>query len=435
MSERTLAIILAGGKGTRLEPLTQDRAKPAVPFAGGYRIIDFPMSNCVNSGLFQMLVLTQYKSLSLDRHLDMAWKPLFQRDFGAYLEVISPQQRITDEWYRGTADAVYQNIYSIEQARPDYVLLLAGDHVYSMDYREMLAFHREQKADVTLGAYRVPVEEAALQFGCVQVDRSQRVVGFEEKPAKPTSIPGDPGYALASMGIYVFNTKFLLETLCTNATKPSCGHDFGHHILPAAHAHSRVFAFPFLSSGGGGTAYWKDVGTLDAYFDATIELLKLDSPFNMDNEAWPIRTYKPNLPAPQFLTDGADLDNACVRDSIVCAGSKVISAAVSKSVLGYRSRILKGASLDQSILMGNVTIGRNAQLRRTIVEKHAVIPDGLRVGFDRETDEARGFTISPDGITVVPRGFRGTDLSISAGPLSASSDFDFKPRLKPVKFQ
>jgi glucose-1-phosphate adenylyltransferase len=402
-NKRTLAIILAGGKGSRLDPLTQDRAKPAVPFAGGYRIIDFPMSNCINSGMFQVLVLTQYKSLSLDRHLDMAWKPLFQRDLGAYLEVIPPQQRIDNDWYLGTAHAVYQNIYSIEQMPPDNVLILAGDHAYSMDYREMLHFHLEHDADVTVGAYRVPVEEAAHQFGVIQTDRHQRVIGFEEKPARPTPIPGDPAHALASMGIYVFKTRFLFDSLLDNAAKPDGGHDFGHHILPAVYADSNVFSYT-LRAPGGGAAYWKDVGTLDAYYEATQDLLRVDSPLRMDDEDWPIRTFKPNLPPPIFLLGGDAANDGSLRDSIVCSGSKIVGAAMSKSVLGYKCHISPGSRLDGSILLGNVTVGRDVQLRRTIVDKDSMIPDGSRIGFDRAADEARGFTVSPGGITVVPRG-------------------------------
>ncbi len=401
----TLTIILAGGKGARLEPLTNERAKPAVPFAGGYRIIDFALSNCINSGLMQLLVLTQYKSLSLERHLELAWKPLFLRELGAYLDVIPPQHRITEEWYRGTADAVYQNIYSIERANPVDVLILGGDHIYSMDYREMLQFHRERQADVSLGAIEVPVAEAAHQFGVVQVDRSQRVIGFQEKPARPIPLPDKPRHAFASMGIYVFNSKFLLDTLCTNATKTGGGHDFGHHILPDAFNQARVFAFPFSASGGGGPAYWKDVGTLDAYFESTMELLHLDSPLDLDNEQWPIRTFKPNLAPPRFLSDGAQEGDSSVSDSIVCGGSKLVNATISRSVLGYKSILSPGVRVHNSMLLGDVRIGRHVQLRNTIIDKHSQIPDGMRIGFDRATDEARGFTVSPGGITVVRRGF------------------------------
>ena len=406
MSLKTLAIILAGGKGARLDPLTTDRAKPAVPFAGGYRIIDFPLSNCVNSGLFQVLVLPQYKSLSLDQHLELAWKRLFQRELGAYLNVIPPQQRIADEWYQGTADAVYQNIYTIEYSQPDDVLILAGDHVYAMDYREMLQFHHEHQADVTIGTHRVPVAEAARQFGIVQVDSSQRVLGFQEKPAEPTPLPKDPGRTLASMGIYVFKTKFLLDTLCTNAADPKTGNDFGHHILPAVLPTAHLAAFPFRSPGGDETSYWKDVGTLDAYFDANQDLLSDSAPAYFCDESWPIRTFKPNLPPPVILSDSKEAICGSLHDSIICAGSKLVGADVSRSILGYKSRVSPGAHLEDAILLGDVTVGRDARLRRTIVDKHARIPDFDRIGFDREADVARGFTISAGGVTVIPRGFR-----------------------------
>lgn len=405
MRLQTLAIILAGGKGSRLEPLTTHRAKPAVPFAGGYRIIDFPLSNCINSGLFQVLVFTQYKSLSLDQHLDLAWKPLFQRELGANLDVIPPQQRITNDWYRGTADAVYQNIYSIKYADPDDVLILAGDHIYAMDYREMLQFHREHQADVTIGTLRVPVAEAALQFGIVQVDPSLRVVGFQEKPAEPVPIPEDPGHTLASMGIYVFKTRFLLDALCANASEAEERHDFGHNVLPAILPASRMVAFPFRSPDGKAHPYWKDVGTLDAFFDANQELLSDNAPAYFRDEGWPIRTFRPNLPPPVILSDSKNRISGSVHDSIICAGSKLLGADVSRSILGYKSCISPGARLDETILLGDVAIGRNVQLRRTIVDKHARIPDFSRIGFDQDADLARGFTISPRGVTVVPKGF------------------------------
>ncbi len=405
MPTRTLTIILAGGKGSRLEPLTAERAKPAVPFAGGYRIIDFPMSNCVNSGLFQVLVLPQYKSLSLDRHLDLAWKPLFLRELGAFLDVVPPQQRVDEEWYRGTADAVYQNIYSIEQAQPDDVLILAGDHIYAMDYREMLDFHRTHDADVTVGAYRVPLEEAARQFGVIQTDKSHRVIGFQEKPARPTPLPGDPRHTLASMGIYVFKTKFLLETLCAMATEPEHGHDFGHHVLPELLQGPRVMAYPFRAPRGSPNPYWKDVGTIDAYYEAHQDLLQSDSPLKLDWEHWPIRTYKPNLSPPMFLTARQEACYGSVRDSLVCAGCRLVGASLAKSVLGYRCQVSSGSRLENSILLGDVTIGRNVQMRKVIVDKFVQVPDEMRIGFDRRDDLSRGFTISPGGVTVVPRGF------------------------------
>ncbi len=406
MINKTLTIILAGGKGTRLEPLTLERAKPAVPFGGSYRIIDFPMSNCINSGLFRVLVLTQYKSLSLDRHLERAWMPLFQRELGAFLELIPPQQRVSEDWYRGTADAVYQNIYSIQSIQPDDVLVLAGDHVYAMDYREMLAFHREQDADLTVGTYRVPIAEAARQFGVIQVDNTHRVVGFEEKPEHPRHIPNDDQHALASMGIYVFKTQFLMNALMADAASATSGHDFGHNILPQTFPTSRVFAFPFCSAGSGNTDYWRDVGTLDAYFRANQDLLSVSPPLALDNDDWPIRTFKPNLPPPVFLTDSSDIRNLNLENSMVGSGSKIVGACISGSVLGHRCIVEANSSVVDSILMGNVRLGRDVRLRRVIVDKDAELASGTSIGFDPDQDLARGFTISPQGITVVPRGYR-----------------------------
>jgi glucose-1-phosphate adenylyltransferase len=410
MSEHVLSIILAGGKGTRLEPMTNERAKPAVPFAGAYRIIDFPLSNCFNSGYFQILVLTQYKSLSLDRHLDVGWKSVFPREFGAYLEVVPPQQRIEDEWYRGTADAVYQNIYSIDHCRPDYVLILAGDHVYTMDYREMVQFHIQNRADVTVGAYRVPVEEAAGQFGVIQIARDQRVIGFQEKPQFPTPIPGDDGHTLASMGIYVFSTSFLVDTLCRNAGQPNAGHDFGHHILPAIYPTQRVFAYPF-SSPGNATSYWRDVGTLDAYYQAHRDLLQSTAPLDLYNRTWPIRSFRPNLPPPLIVSNKGSSNGACwggrgVRDCIICPGSVIDNADANQSILGYETRIGDRAVIDECILLGGTDVGAGAQLRRTIVDKYAKIAAGARIGFDPDEDRAKGYTVSEAGITVVPRGRR-----------------------------
>ncbi len=404
MRERTLAIILAGGKGSRLEPLTRARAESAVPFGGSYRIIDFALSNCVNSELHQILVLTQYKSLSVDRHLDLGWKPLFPRELGTFLNVIPPQHRIEGEYYRGTADAVYQNLESILETQPENVLILAGDHVYTMDYRTMIAFHRAQRADVTIGTYRVPVAEAAGQFGVVNIDPDLRVIGFQEKPLQPPSIPGDPGYTLASMGIYIFSTRFLVDILRQNAGQAKCGHDFGHDILPQIYPTDRVFAFPFRAPGGE-PPYWRDVGTLDAYFEAHQEMLLPDSHFKWRDRRWPLRAFKPNLPPPLLLST-ADGGDARVTNSIVCAGSIIQDAHVSRSVIGNECLIHAGAVLEDCILLGRVEIGTGAHLRRTIVDKDSLIPADCRIGFSPDVDRARGFVVSAGNVTVVPDGYR-----------------------------
>ena len=328
-----VAVVLAGGKGSRLEPLTRDRAKPAVTFGGTYRIIDFALSNCLNSGIRRMLVLTQYKAMSLDRHINLGWRRFFCRELGEFIDVVPPQQRIDEQWYQGTADAVYQNIYTIEKERPEYVVILAGDHIYKMNYRTMVEYHRENDADLTIGALRVS-PEAAREFGVMQVDAKHRVVGFQEKPAHPQTIPGDPRHCLASMGIYVFTARFLFEQLCQDATRNRSTHDFGRDLIPAIISHQRVFAFPFRDENRKGDAYWRDVGTLDAYFEANMDLVSVDPQLNMYDQRWPIRTYQPNYPPPKFVFSGRNGDyERCGRamDSIVCAGT-IVSGGASSGV-------------------------------------------------------------------------------------------------------
>lgn len=400
MLERVLTIILAGGKGTRLEPLTTERAKPAVPFGGSYRIIDFALSNCVNSGLLQILVLTQYNSISVDRHLELGWKPLFQRELGAFLNLIPPQHRIEGEHYRGTADAVAQNIDAIEEAQSDYVLILAGDHIYTMDYRSMVRFHVENRADVTIGAYRVPVAEAAGQFGVISIDEEQRVTGFQEKPEQPATIPGDEQHTLASMGIYVFSTRFLINEL-----RKQAGHDFGRDVLPRVYSTQRVFAFPFRAPGGE-DPYWRDVGTIDAYFEAHQDLMRPNSLLNWHDRRWPLRTYKPNLPPPVLLSTSED-SNSLVTNCIICAASVVRDARVLRSIIGHESRIDPGAIVEDCIFLGRVHIGAGAKLRRTIVDKDATIAPDSRIGYSAEADRARGFVVSAGNVTVVPHSYRG----------------------------
>ncbi|MBC8116776.1 MAG: glucose-1-phosphate adenylyltransferase, partial [Candidatus Saccharimonas sp.] len=371
---------------------------------GAYRIIDFALSNCVNSGLAQVLLLTQYKSLSLERHIESGWRHLFQRELGASLDILPPQHRVTEEWYRGTADAVYQNIYSIEQFQPDQVLILAGDHIYTMDYREMLRFHNETGADVTVGALPVPVDEAARQFGVIQVNSSLRVVGFQEKPKHPITLPGEPESTLASMGIYIFSTQVLKDLLCHNANQADCGHDFGHDILPVVLRDRLVCAFQFQTPGSGAAAYWRDVGTIDAYFEANQDLLRHDAPLDLRNTAWPIRTFKPNLPPPVFVSAEDRQSPSHICDSIVCAGSVIVDASVTDSVIGYNARLGPGSSVEGCVLFHGTELGPDVRLRRTILDKYVTLGRGTRIGFDADEDIARGFTISPNGITVVPQG-------------------------------
>ncbi len=411
MMNRTLTVVLAGGKGSRLEPLTRDRAKPAVPFGGGYRIIDFTLSNCLNSGLRKIQVLTQYKAQSLDRHIQLAWQKYFPRDVGDFIDVVPPQQRIADEWYQGTADAVYQNIYAIERERPQYVVILAGDHIYKMDYARLVRFHIESKADMTVGALRVPRMDAT-EFGVMQVTTDGRIIGFQEKPADPRPIPGDSEHALASMGIYVANASFLFEQLCQDATRADSPHDFGRSIIPSIIDDHRVFAFPFMDENRKQQAYWRDVGTLDAYFEANMDLVSVDPQLNVYDDRWPIRTHQPNFPPPKFVFGQDDPDGRCgmAIDSIVCQGTILSGGQVRRSVLGPNVRIHSHADVQDAILFEGVEIGRNARVRRAIIDKGVRIPRDAEIGFDHERDRANGFTVSEGGVVTIAKADLGEEL-------------------------
>lgn len=396
------AVVLAGGKGSRLEPLTRDRAKPAVPFGGAYRIIDFVLSNCLNSGLRKMLVLTQYKAMSLDRHINLGWQRFFCRELGEFLDVVPPQQRIDEQWYQGTADAVYQNIYTIEKVRPECVIILAGDHIYKMNYRRMVAHHKRHGADLTIGALRVPVA-AASAFGVMAVDDANRIVGFQEKPEHPRTIPDDPDYCLASMGIYVFTARFLFEQLCQDATQRDSSHDFGRDLIPSIINTHRVFAFPFRDENRKQDAYWRDVGTLDAYYEANMDLVSVDPQLNMYDMRWPIRSYYPNYPPPKFVFSGKGDEDRCGRalDSVICQGSIVSGGLVEHSILGCNVRVNSYAHVEDSILFEGVDIGRRARIRRSIIDKGVEIPPGIEIGFDPDLDRSRGFTVTNRGVVVI----------------------------------
>jgi glucose-1-phosphate adenylyltransferase len=403
--QSVLAVILAGGKGERLEPLTRDRAKPAVPFGGVYRIIDFTMSNCLNSGLRRMLMLTQYKAMSLDRHINVAWQRYVCRELGEFIDVVPPQQRIDEHWYQGTADAVYQNIYAIEKARPEHVVILAGDHIYKMDYQRMVQYHRERQADATVAALRVRTEQAARQYGVMEIDADWNVVGFQEKPAEPREIPGEPGLCLASMGIYVFTSRFLFEQLIEDARRQDSAHDFGRNVLPAVIGTQRIVAFPFRDENLKQDAYWRDVGTLDAYYAANMDLIAVDPQLNLYDERWPIRTHQPNLPPPKFVFAEPALEGrrGSAVDSIVCAGTIVSGGRVERSILGPRVRINSYSQVQDSILFDGVDVGRGARIRRAIVDKGVCIPPGAEVGFDAARDRGRGYVVSEGGVTVIPK--------------------------------
>ncbi len=400
----TTTVVLAGGKGTRLEPLTLDRAKPAVPFGGNYRIIDFVLSNAINSGLRRLLVLTQYKALSLDRHINLGWRQYFCAELGEFLDVVPPQQRIDEHWYQGTADAVYQNIFVIEKDRPEYVVILAGDHIYKMNYLSMIEFHRDMEADLTVGALNVS-HEAAKSFGVIEIDKQSRITGFEEKPDNPKTIPGDDQTCLASMGIYVFTARFLFEQLCRDATEGTSQHDFGKNIIPSIIDSHRVFAFPFQDENRKRQAYWRDVGTLDAYFEANMDLIDVDPQLNLYDQDWPIRTLQPNLPPPKFVfgSDGDTRRCGQAIDSIVCPGTILSGGRVQRSVISPNVRVNSYASVEDSIIFSGVNVGRHARIRRAIVDKYVSIPPGFEVGFDLEKDVSRGFTVSPSGIVVISR--------------------------------
>jgi glucose-1-phosphate adenylyltransferase len=399
-----LGVVLAGGKGERLEPLTRDRAKPAVPFGGNYRIIDFTLSNCLNSGLRKMLVLTQYKAMSLDRHINLGWRRLLCRELDEFIDVVPPQQRIDEHWYQGTADAVYQNIYTLEKERPDHVVVLAGDHIYKMHYGTLVQFHKDSGADLTVGALRVRASESR-HFGVIEVDDHQRIVGFQEKPADPVTIPGDPRHIYASMGIYVFTARFLFEQLCIDATRSGSRHDFGHDIIPSIIDTHRIYAFPFHDENRKIDSYWRDVGTLDAYFEANMDLISVDPQLNMYDERWPIRTYLPNYPPAKFVfaEEGPNARRGQALDSIVCQGSIISGGTVERSILGNNTRVNSFAHVQDSILLDHVDIGRHARVRRAIIDKGVRIPSGTEVGFDAEHDRARGFTVSEGGVVVIAK--------------------------------
>jgi len=402
--KRVLTLVLAGGKGSRLEPLSRDRAKPAVPFGAIYRIIDFTLSNCINSGLRRILVLTQYKAASLDRHINLGWRFLC-RELGEFIEVLPPQQRIDENWYQGTADAVYQNIYSIEKWHPDYVLILSGDHVYKMDYSALIDQHIESNADVTIGCIPVPLEEGD-QFGIMYVDGEQRVVDFKEKPRNPDPMPDDPTRCLASMGIYVFNTNFLFEQLCRDATQPDSNHDFGRNIIPAVIPTHNVRAYPFRDKNTGEQCYWRDVGTLDAYYEANMDLVSVKPELNLYDQTWPIRTYQAPSPPPKFVfaqSEGPDPRVGQALDSLVSPGCIVSGGRVIRSVLSPNVRVNSWATVEDSILFEGVDVGRRARIRRAIIDKGVRVPEGAQIGYDSEADRARGYTVTESGITVIAK--------------------------------
>lgn len=400
MRNRVMAVILAGGKGARLDPLTRERAKPAVPFGGAYRIIDFTLSNCHNSGIRKMFLLTQYKAMSLDRHMQMGWSRYFCREMGEFADVVPPQNRIDESWYLGTADAVYQNIFLIEKERPEYVIILAGDHVYKMNYRRLIGFHIQNHADVTVSSLQVPVEVAAKQFGVLEINEENRILGFEEKPEHPKTIPGNPEMCYASMGIYIFKADALFEELRKDACNKNSFRDFGADIIPAMIGSKQVFSFSFKDENRKLETYWRDVGTLDAYFEANMDLVSVDPLLNLYDDQWPIYTYHPNYPPPKFVfADHQRFGHA--KDSIVCPGCIVSGGTVSHSVLSHGVRVNSFATVEDSLVFSGVQVGRHSQIRRAIIDKDIDIPPGTQIGIDPEMDRARGFQITEKGVVIV----------------------------------
>jgi glucose-1-phosphate adenylyltransferase len=395
---KIFTIILAGGQGERLYPLTKDRAKPAVPFGGIYRIIDFTLSNCLNSGLRKIVVLTQYKSFSLDKHLRLGWN-IFNNELNEYIEQIPPQQRISDQWYQGTADAVYQNIYTLETEHPEAVLILSGDHIYKMDYSNMILFHKENEADITVACMEVPIKEGK-RFGVIKTNEENRIVGFHEKPSAPIPSPNNPEVTFASMGIYLFNTKTLVKAIIGDA-KQNTNHDFGKNIIPEMIHSKRVYAYPF----GDENNYWRDIGTLDAYWESNMDLVQASPEFNLYDKDWPIRTHKKQYPPAKtiFNKDLPDERTDMILNSIVSGGCIISGAKVEGCVLSPDVRVDSHSEIYDSVIMESVRVGRNVKIRKAIIDKYVNIPDNMNIGYDREED-SKHFTVTDSGIVVVRKG-------------------------------
>jgi len=395
--KKTLVFLLSGGQGERLYPLTRDRSKPAVPFGGIYRIIDFSLSNCLNSDLNKIIVLTQYKSLSLDRHIKTAWN-LFHRDFGYYIDVVPPQQRIDNNWYRGTADAIFQNIYIIEMEKPSYVLILSGDHVYKMDYRKLLQRHVETDADMTISAIETPIEDA-VRFGVLEVDSQYRVTGFSEKPEKPIPIPGKDGSAFVSMGIYVFKTEKLVQYLSEDH-KLEGGSDFGKDIIPRIYGRERIYAYDYVDHEGE-RAYWRDIGTIKSYFEANMDLVAVSPQLNLYDQQWPIRTNMEQSPPAKMIFD-EDGRRGFAINSIISNGAIISGSRVYRSILSPGVKVNSYSEIQDSIIMHSVNIGRHTRIKNAIIDKYINIPEGEAIGYDLEKDRSR-FMVSNDGIVIIPK--------------------------------
>ncbi len=406
----TLGVLLAGGAGERLFPLTRDRAKPAVPFGGHYRIIDVTLSNCINSGLRRVFILTQYKALSLNRHIREGWTGIVAQELGEFFELLPPMQRTGTNWYMGTADAVYQNIYSIGSEQPKHMIILSGDHIYKMDYSRMLEYHREAKAEVTLATLPVGSDEVA-RFGVVDVGANGEIQGFLEKPASTTfRSPFNPDKVEASMGVYIFNTEILLKALIADAEDPNSKHDFGHNILPNLLGKRKMMAYSFVDENKQTALYWRDVGTLDSYYEANMDLCSVSPVFNLYDKSWPIRTRVRQYPPAKFVF-GEPGRTGMAMNSVITAGVIISGASVSNSVLSQDVRVNSYSEVDSSIIFSHVNIGRHCRIRRAIIDRDVHIPEGTVIGYDPVEDKRRYF-VTPSGLTIVTR-----DASLFENPV------------------
>jgi glucose-1-phosphate adenylyltransferase len=408
LTRDTLALVLAGGQGSRLHELTKWRAKPSVHFGGKFRIIDFPLSNCINSGIRRIGVLTQYKAHSLIRHLVHGWSSRFQTN-NEFIEILPASQRTGGEWYRGTADAIYQNLDIIRAHAPEYVLVLAGDHIYKMDYGAMLAAHVNQQADMTVSCVEAPLAEAAGALGVMAVDRAGRVLGFEEKPLDPAPLPGRDDVCLASMGNYVFNTKFLYEQVIRDADDPRSQHDFGRNLIPHMISRYRIFAYPFSSGGDAGPAYWRDVGTLDAFWEANMELVSVSPVLNLYDRLWPIMTHSQQSPPAKFVFDEPDRRGMAV-DSVVSGGCVISGSKIKRTLLFSNVRVHSYSKIRDTVVLPEVDVGRHCTIRRAIIDRGCVIPDNTVIGEDPATDRARGFRVTDSGLVLVTPEMLGQKL-------------------------
>ncbi|MCX8083127.1 MAG: glucose-1-phosphate adenylyltransferase [bacterium] len=394
--------ILAGGKGERLYPLTRDRTKPAVPFGGIYRIIDFPLSNAINSGLRKIYIFTQYKSLSLQRHIREGWN-IFSRELGEFIDLVPAQQRISEEWYQGTADSVFQNINILEDEKPELILILSGDQVYKMDYRRIINAHIEKKADLTISVFEVPIKEA-YRFGVLQLDENNRVIDFKEKPSTPIPDPKNPEVSLISMGIYVFNLEVLIKKVMEDAKRVDSTHDFGKDVIPSMIETYNVYGFRFIDENKKETKYWRDIGTIDAYWEANMDLVNIDPLLNLYDRDWLIRTFQVQYPPVKTVFSWEDR-KASVTDSMLSSGCIISGGTVRHSVLAPNVRINSYSEVVDSILFENVNIGRYAKIRRAIIDKNVIVPPYTEIGYNLEEDRKR-FVVSENGIVVIPKNYK-----------------------------